>query len=878
MDGAGNLYIADTYNHRIRKVDADTGNISTVAGSGTPGFGGDGGAATEATLNWPHGVAVDNAGNLHIADRNNHRIRKVDADTGSISAVAGSGSLGFGGDGGAATAARLLWPQGVALDSAGNLYIAGRFNHRIRKVDADTGSISTVAGSGEAGFGGDGGAAAAATLNYPTGVAVDSSGNLLIADTRNHRIRKVVATTGSIRTVAGTGTPGFGGDGDAAAAAMLNNPEGVAVDSAGNLYIADTYNHRVRRVYIPTAPPPPNEPPVAVGEFEDLELDPGEGADIFLSRRFRDPEGGNLSFSAESLNPDVASVAVSNGRLRVEAHSVGLATVAVTATDPNGLSAQQTFRVTVSRVLTFAEGALSAPEGGTVRLRVELSRPLEQAISLGYVLEADGDPATADMDDDDHAASDGTVTLAAGETEALIEVPILDDADIEPAREFLRVRLVAPDEEADWTWGLSSALVAVQEGVCDRSPEVRDALRGSRECWEVSVGDLAGRAYLGLLRRGIAALRPKDLLGLSGLHELHLRGNRLSSLPDGLLDGLGALERLRLDGNRLTEVPSDLRSEAPGLSVLDLGGNRLTELPADAFGGLPSLRRLRLDGNRIESLPAGLFEGLDSLSELQLQDNPGAPFTLTMALARTDADEPWAPGPASVRALVAEGAPFPMTAGLSAVGGGLSTPSLGVPTGATAGGHVSVSGAAPPPDTWEPGADPAPSGGAVLVSLDSPPPVPDALCGEAESLEGRYSCFDGVRTAVGPALLLFKRPPRVAGPVPGLTLEALDDAASVDLSSVFAGDGGDVLAYAAESSDPTLATVAVVDGFLVVTPNENGDEGELTVTVTATDDAGQSIGHSFVVTVDPAVAPFVRGWRLPLLKAPQTTAADGAAP
>ena len=244
VDGAGNLYIADRGNSRIRKVDA-AGVITTVAGDGTSGYGGDGGPATAAQLNNPYDVAPDGAGNLYIADRSNSRIRKVDA-AGAISTVAGDGTSGYGGDGGAATAAQLNRPWGVALDGAGNLYIADRENHRIRKVDAG-GVISTVAGDGTEDYGGDGGPAAAAQLNSPSGVAPDGAGNLYIADTGNDRIRKVDAA-GVISTVAGDGTPGYGGDGDAATAAQLYFPSGVAVDGAGNLYIADSGNERIRKV------------------------------------------------------------------------------------------------------------------------------------------------------------------------------------------------------------------------------------------------------------------------------------------------------------------------------------------------------------------------------------------------------------------------------------------------------------------------------------------------------------------------------------------------------------------------------------------------------------------------------------------------------
>ena len=248
-DGAGNLYIADTANSRIRKVGA-AGAISTVAGDGTRGSGGDGGPAVAAQLSSPRALALDEAGNLYIADSSNSRIRKVDA-AGVISTVAGDGTRGFGGDGGPAVAAQLYLPYGVAVDGAGNLYIADRNNNRIRKVDA-AGVISTVAGGGS---GGDGGPAVAAYLNSPRGVAVDGAGNLYIADTFNNRIRKVDAA-GVITTVAGDGTQGYGGDGGPAATAQLDFPQDVALDEAGNLYIADSSNDRIRRLTPPAMPPP----------------------------------------------------------------------------------------------------------------------------------------------------------------------------------------------------------------------------------------------------------------------------------------------------------------------------------------------------------------------------------------------------------------------------------------------------------------------------------------------------------------------------------------------------------------------------------------------------------------------------------------------
>ena len=244
VDSAGNLYIADSLNLRIRKTSG--GSISTFAGNGTFSYSGDGGPAVKAQLNTPQGVAADAAGNLFVADTLNNVVRKV-SPTGTISNYAGNGGAGNAGDGSAATAAQLNGPQGLAVDAAGNLFIADTLNAKVRKVSTG-GVIATVAGSGTPGFGGDGGAAASAQLNLPSGVAVDSTGNLYIADFGNSRVRKVAASGGAISTVAGNGSAGYSGDGGPAAKAQLNGPQGVAVDAAGNLYIADTGNNLIREV------------------------------------------------------------------------------------------------------------------------------------------------------------------------------------------------------------------------------------------------------------------------------------------------------------------------------------------------------------------------------------------------------------------------------------------------------------------------------------------------------------------------------------------------------------------------------------------------------------------------------------------------------
>jgi len=247
FDSAGNMYIADSFNSRIRKVGPD-GAITTIAGTGSFGFAGDQNAATQAILNRPYSVAVDGAGNVYIADALNHSVRKVAASGGTMSTVVGNGfgNQGFGGDGGAATGATLNTPTALLLDASGNLFIADTLNNRVRKVGTD-GKINTVAGTGEAKSAGDGGPATGAAINSPEGIALDSAGNLYIADTLGHRVRKV-APDGTITTVAGNGAGGFQGDGGPATQASLYYPKGLAVDGAGNLFIADWLNSRIRVV------------------------------------------------------------------------------------------------------------------------------------------------------------------------------------------------------------------------------------------------------------------------------------------------------------------------------------------------------------------------------------------------------------------------------------------------------------------------------------------------------------------------------------------------------------------------------------------------------------------------------------------------------
>jgi sugar lactone lactonase YvrE len=243
VDSTFNVYFSDFLAHRVNKIDSN-GIITTIAGDGTGGYSGDNGLALGAQLNEPRGITVDNEGNLYIADAGNHRIRKIDTD-GIITTVAGDGTIiqtgssiggpifsgAYGGDEGLATAAQLDSPSDIAIDKQGHLYITDTDNNRIRKVDTD-GIITTVASD---------------ELNQPIGIAIDSEGNVYIADSKNHLIRKI-DTDGVMTTIAGSGAQGYSGDEKAGTAAKLYSPKGIALDSTGKLYIADSENHRIRQL------------------------------------------------------------------------------------------------------------------------------------------------------------------------------------------------------------------------------------------------------------------------------------------------------------------------------------------------------------------------------------------------------------------------------------------------------------------------------------------------------------------------------------------------------------------------------------------------------------------------------------------------------
>ena len=247
VDSGGNLYIGDLWNSRIRRVDARTGIVSTIAGTGTAGYSGDGGAATRAAISAAFDLLFDREGNLLFTDTENHRVRRIDAGTGIITTIAGNGQYTSSGDGGPATLASFARPHCIFLTPDDDLYICDQ-TPRIRRVDGRTGRISTVAGSGHFGSGGDDGPAIDAAITYPGDLAMDTTGSLLFSDIATHRIRRIDRHTGIITTIAGDGIARFAGDGGGAKEASFDLPSGLRLDTTGSLLVADMWNGRIRRI------------------------------------------------------------------------------------------------------------------------------------------------------------------------------------------------------------------------------------------------------------------------------------------------------------------------------------------------------------------------------------------------------------------------------------------------------------------------------------------------------------------------------------------------------------------------------------------------------------------------------------------------------
>jgi DNA-binding beta-propeller fold protein YncE len=253
FDADGTLYFSDTFNHCIRRVDRSSNIITTYAGCGEAGYAGDGGRATAARFNEPYGIALDRLGNLYVADRHNHCVRRIEAAAGIVTTFAGNGSASFAGDDGAASRAGMVEPNGLAFDPAGNrLFIADVADHRLRVVDLASGIIGTFAGTGEPEHSGDGGPARAAGIHGARAVKVAANGTVYVLERQGSTVRAIDPHTGIIRTIAGTGVRAYTGDNGPALAAAFNAPKEMTLDREGNLLIVDTENHVIRHFDIAT--------------------------------------------------------------------------------------------------------------------------------------------------------------------------------------------------------------------------------------------------------------------------------------------------------------------------------------------------------------------------------------------------------------------------------------------------------------------------------------------------------------------------------------------------------------------------------------------------------------------------------------------------
>ena len=588
-----------------------------------------------------------------------------------------------------------------------------------------------------------------------------------------------------------------------------------------------------------------NQPPTVLQGIEDLQLEPGDSRTVDLSDHFTDADDATLQYAVRSNKPRTVPVSLLGGSLRIAAARAGTATVTATARDASGATASIEFRVIVGIAVTVAD--VTAIEGGEATLSLRLTRARQHATAVPYGIAADMDASTADADSADHQGTAGVVTIPAGELAAELIIPIVDDDVIEPPRETFLVTFAEPAADAGYTLAQESASVTIAEGVCDRTPAIRERLRGRALCTEPTAADLAAVRVLTLRGLGIPVLRPADLLGLAGLETLDLARNALDSLPPGILNGLDQLAMLTLSNNRLSTLAAPMLAGAPRLARLNVEGNRLASLAPALFTAHPRLQVLRLNQNRLALLPAGLFAGLSQLEEVDLTGNPGAPFPLAVTLTRRDAVSA-APGPATVAAEVGAGIPFATQVAVNRPAA--ATIYLNFAAGATLSDTFSVPAADRP----------------VRLTL-TPPALPASQCGDL-----LQPCFRGLAT-VGSTLALFRRPPVVVRDAPAVALFAADGY-DLTLPPFFDAPDGGALTYSATSSDPAVASVSVAAGRLSLTAAETDDERSAAITVTATDEGGQSVSFTFTVAIQPLAASFMRGWRhsLPAAVSPATEA------
>ncbi|MYK47872.1 MAG: leucine-rich repeat protein [Gammaproteobacteria bacterium] len=696
-------------------------------------------------------------------------------------------------------------------------------------------------------------------------------------------------------------------------------------------------------------------PVVQIGILDqDMEVDDESTLDI--SNLFYSTDE-TLAYTVSSSDASVVAASLTGTGLVLRANRAGAVTITVVATDDDGLTGAHTFTVTVGTVVSFAAAAEAVAEGARASFTIELNRSSTTAINVDYSIVPGDGAGTAPADADDHTGTDGTLSFAAGETSQRLDIRISDDDAIEPVREAFTIRLEPPTEDDAWGLGIApAATVQIKEGVCDRTPAVRDALSPRVDCSEVSELDIASIRRLKLEK--IDSFKPRDLLGLAGLSRLEIvdgsftslpealfgglaslvtmemTGNDLEMLPGRIFDGLSRLKTLRLASNQLTDMPEAVFEGVPALERLEVTGNALTELPGRVFGGLHALKVLRLDNNQLlelpegifdsltalasldvaenqltalpsdvfdnltelgalgldrnqlarlpdgvfdgprklglltlndnhlaelpaggfsglgslsrlyvndnqlTALPAGVFEGTESLTLVHLQDNPGAPFPLTVRPVRTDSAALTDPGPATLEASVAEGAPFPMSADLAVANGTLSEDKIRLAPGQTASESFTV--------TEE--------NGKAIVEVVEVTRVPPTHCG----ISG--ACFQGIETFAGDAVVLFEGP-GVVNAIIDQSIDSIGDSLVFELSDLFSAEPGTTLTFSVVTSDAALVTASLDGSVLTIAA---AGEGDATVAVTATDDLGRIATFEFDVTVGLPLGS-LRGWRLGVL-------------
>lgn len=601
-----------------------------------------------------------------------------------------------------------------------------------------------------------------------------------------------------------------------------------------------------------------NQAPQAIGAIPAQTVDVDQTIDVDAAPWFSDPDSDTLSYQAASMNVGVATVAASGSVVTVQGVAQGEAKIEIVASDPDGLTAAQTFDVTVREddqiIVAFQADTHAAPEGSSVTLNLRTNAPVPSAVALRYALGVDADATTPNADASDYTdPAGGTLEIPAGSSSGAIEIPIDDDNDIEPTREVFTVTLSEPGAGDGYALGSpASATVHIMEGVCDRTPRVRDEIvrsAGLDGCADIDDRALAQIPALFLqggqtpAKQGdaasgagnvIASLREKDFTGLVNLRDLILSRNQLTGLPPNLFSDLTKLANLRLDNNRIETLPSgifrnlsrlnelslaqnridrlskDVFAPLGGLVNINLSHNQIRELPAELFSSATQLEILNLTANQITELPAGIFLGLVRMKRIWLHDNPSAPIDFQLTMRRTDSENLLAPGPAAIAVHLAQGFPLTMEIPLSISGGTLSANSVVLEAGSESSAEVIVT------------RDANGQGGVQIAAGEIADLQPAAQGGVHFVLPDPLTLFGGTA----------HRPPVVLSQLPAMRFRVGDAPESLKISEYFRGPDGGVLTYAATAVDPNVVSAEVAGDLLTVRPQAGGSTK---ITVTATD-------------------------------------------